>query len=149
MPRKSLLTARTQYCTKLSVSLPISYFSAIPSPNLVSLRDRLKTLQVLPAEWCDRSNDESMILCRVNIPRGHILPVVDFSLVVENSHSWSLFYHDRKLVCPAIHNTPPLLQSPADVTRILHIVESSNICTGNPDPKFHHLQQNSTTSTIG
>ena len=147
MPRKSQLTVRKyQYPTaRLTFSLPISYFSAIPSPNLVSLRNRLATLQVLPAKWCDRSNDDSMILCRVDIPCGHLLPVVDFSLVIESSHSWSLFYHNQKLVCPAIHNTPPLLESPADVTRILAIVESSNICTGNPDQKFLCLQQNSST----
>ncbi len=62
--------------------------------------------------------------------------MADFTLAVEASLVWTLFFHDQRLEadsCPTLTNTPPIMKSPANVVNLIIAVEGSMVCIGNTD----------------
>ena len=126
--------------SELTVSLPLSYFSSLPLASLSELHSRLLHLQAVPGDWCDTSSgSESMTLCRIVGPQAAALPKIDFTVIIDKSLAWKLFFFDQRLEadrCPVFVNIPPIVTSPTDVVKLLSAIDSSAVCIGNPDEKF-------------
>ena len=127
---------------ELAVSLPLSFFLALPLASLSQLHSRLVQLGVLPSGWSYTSSGaERVTICRIVHPphMAAALPRINFTLAIEASWMWKLYFYDQRLevdCCPTLQSTPPTVKSPADVVNLVSVIESSQVCVGNPDERF-------------
>ena len=126
--------------SELTIALPLSFFSAVPLASLSELHSRLARLSTLPSGWSDTtSGAEQVSFSRIVHPLAAALPKIDFTLVIEATLIWKLYFYDQRLevdCCPTLANTSPTVKSPADVVNLVSVIESSQVCVGNPDEKF-------------
>ena len=131
--------------TELKISISLSYFSALPLASLSELHYRLVELNILPSGWSITTlGTDQMSVCRIVRPLAAALPKIDFSLIIEPSFAWKLYFYDQRLevdCCPTLASTSPVVKSPADVMHLVSVIESSQVCVGNPDEKFLPLMK--------
>lgn len=87
----------------------------------------------------DENAELKLLLTKVQI-RGSV-PVMQFTMVINQDMSWSLFVFGVEL---SHHNIPgielpSLLDSTSSISHLLQHLTSVSICQGNPDEKFHQL----------
>ena len=136
----------------MTVSLPLTAFTAGVVNSFQSLRSRLHTLK-LPTLWVDVSLQRfphPLTLCKVRNQAS--LPQVDvsFTLRVTADFEWSLALHGYSLdvhSCEVLKATPKAMDSTSEVYHLLSILHSVKLCRGNADEKFRSSaasEQNST-----
>ena len=130
----------TQQPLKLIVSLPVSHFSALPLTSLSELHTRMVQLMLLPSGWIDiTSGADQLSLCHIVRPPAAGLPTVNFTLVIDTNLSWKLYFFKQRVEidrCPTFATTSTTMKSPTDIMNVLSVIETSQVCVGNPDEKF-------------
>ena len=91
-------TEYTQQPPTLTVSLPVSHFSALPVASLSQLHTRMLQLNLLPHGWSDiTSSADQLSLCRIMTPQAAGLPTVDFTFFIEANLSWKLYFFKQRV----------------------------------------------------
>ena len=132
--------SRTTDQSELIVSLPLLYFSAVPSSNLFELCSRLNSQHQLPKNWnCSLVGTEQISLYHLSHSAP---PRVDLAITIDSSFAWKLYFHSERVEvdsCTPLAAISSLLQSPANILGLLGTLESCHVCIGNPDEKFRAL----------
>ena len=87
----------------------------------------------------DENTESKLVFSKLQMRRS--VPLIQFSVVVNQDLTWSLFVYG---VEPSQHNipateTPILLNSASCVNYLLQHLAKMSIYQGNPDEKFHKL----------
>ena len=73
------------------------------------------------------------------MPQAAGLPTVDFTFFIEANLSWKLYFFKQRVEidrCPTLASTSHTMKSPNDIVDVISVIESSQVCVGNPDEKF-------------
>ena len=130
---------------ELIVSLPLQVLVRATPPEITSLHSRLVATRSLPSSWIDLSqlqSHSSVVLCTMHYNEGSRSGEVGFTVRIDTSFQWSVTVSGQLLQpdkCPSLADVPNMLQSVADVGRLLTTIDCSRICEGNADPKFQPL----------
>ena len=121
----------------VSLKLPVSHFSALPVASLSQLHTRMVRLNLLPCGWSDiTSSADQLSLCRIVTPQAAGLPTVDF---IDANLSWKLYFFKQRVEidrCPTFASTSHTMKLPNDIANVISVIETSQVCVGNPDEKF-------------
>ena len=132
-----------QQPSELTISFPTSYFTYVSIPTLNELHSRLTTLNLIQNGWTlATSNSEVVTLCDLHSHSSAATPFVDFTMKVIQDLTWSLYFFDQMIerdACDVLAGIPNSLVSPANVVKVMDVVNNSDLCIGNPDVTFMPL----------
>ena len=121
----------------------------ISSPHPISIQHVKQYMQsqTLPAGWnLIESPQSSIVLHKPTFNKSSGQVATKFSLVIKDGHSWELILPQG---FPVAHNIPIFLESnvpnklhsPSLIVNLLTIVNSAEVCIGNPNEKYYVLRE--------
>lgn len=123
----------------LSLSIPLSVYTTAPAPHVAAVQIRFSNTRALLLIWTlvklEEEVTSKIVLYRVT--RQPVTPT-SFSLMIDRDFLWTLHVLTNIISsqsCRVLSSMPSHLKSVAEVVGILHLVESTNICTGNSDER--------------
>lgn len=124
------------------VSLSLAVFTSGHVQSLPELSRRVKALISRYSSWNITSVDP-LIICKLDIQNEEAVAVaVIATIVVCNDFHWTLTWKTQKvetMINPNFSGLPEKIQSVADVEKVLTLIDSAELCVGNPDEKFLDL----------
>ena len=130
----------------LIVSLPLASYTNGCIQSSKSLYFRLSSLP-LPSSWYLASRTP-LTLCKLHV-RLHQTEQASradtiFTLSISSELEWTLVFLNQTLSaagCPLLAEVPQFLTSVVAVRNLMMLLDSTIVCTGNPDGKFRDLLQ--------
>lgn len=131
--------------TTLPVSLPLSTVKDLAASSAGCLRERVTALGALPAGWVDVTEHtdatKEIVFCKFSSKQS--LVRVSYSVHITEDFQWRLICRGRSVphpeACPLLRSVPSALKSVTDVVQILTLLNTSTVCEGNADERFHCL----------
>ena len=123
----------------LMISLPLAAYADGRVHSSESLWVRLSSLS-LPTSWIIASRTP-LTLCKLRVHQEGEASRADvtFTLSISSELEWTLSFVNLKLnstVCPLLAEMPHTLDSVAAVRCLMMLLDSTNLCIGNPDGKL-------------
>lgn len=129
--------------SSLSVSFPVSAFTAAHVSTVSKLHSRLTATSVLPQSWVDMTSStmplQGLLFCRLQCQPPLFHAEVAYNIQIDLHLKWTLTAfgkHIEKDECSLISAFPSKLSSVNDVTDLVTLVEEGKVCVGNPDQQF-------------
>ena len=118
-----------------TISLPITSYIDGQVQSLESLHIRLSSPPSLPSPWMIAST-APLTLCKLRVETSR--PYIMATIKISRKPEWTLFVLDKlnSGKCSLLADLPSNLTSVAVVCRMLMLLNSANVCMGNPDGKF-------------
>ena len=141
------------------VSLPLTSYVSAPAPNGQALVKRVLVKRVLvscqlPRGWSVATNFcPCTTLFKVQCTNEQPEARIEFLLVINNNFTWALTVNSTPVLPSTIPAIPSMLHHGQHLTRLIHILDNSKMCNGNPDKKYvshiesHHGNLRNKTGT--
>ena len=103
------------------------------------------TWSTIPAGWVDVTEHtdgaKEIVFCKFSSKQS--LVRVSYSVHITEDFQWRLICRGRSVphpeACPLLRSVPSALKSVTDVVQILTLLNTSTVCEGNTDERFHCL----------
>ena len=135
--------------SSLSVSFPVTAFTAAPVTTVSKLHSRLTATSVLPQSWVDMTGStmevEGLLFCRLQCQPPLFHAEVAYNIQIDLHLKWTLTAfgkHIEKDECSLISALPSKLSSVNNVLDLITLIEEAKVCVGNPDKQFLCLTEN-------
>ena len=95
--------------------------------------------------WIDTSEEIGkgrLVFCQLVVGTSDEAEQISFALRIEEDFSWSVLFHQKRIEacsCQVLSSFSSTLRSADEVGKVIHALDTSIICEGNPDEKFAHL----------
>ena len=135
-------TSDTTILTTCPISLPLTAFMSGHVQSLAQLSSRVKAVVSKYDTWAVTCADP-LVICKIQVQNkeGTMVAVIA-TISISSDFHWTLSWNAKEVVikdCPLFKDLPDKIQSIDDVDNILALIESAEVCVGNPDEKFLDL----------
>ena len=129
--------------SSLSVSFPVSAFTAAPVTTVSKLYSRLTATSVLPQSWVDMTGStmpvEGLLFCRLQCQPPLFNAEVAYNIQIDLHLKWTLTAFGKRIEkgeCSLISVLPSKLSSVKYVFDLVTLIEEAKVCVGSPDKQF-------------
>ena len=132
-------------CLMLTVSVPLSAFTAPPVSSVAQLHARVTAANCLPQNWVNMSTSTlqtpapSLLFCHLQCQLPLLNSQVAYSIQIDQHLNWTLTIFGKRVEnaqCSLLATFPSKLTNVDDVVALLQKTERGKLCTGNPDQQF-------------
>ena len=142
-PHTPSLEGSTTSSVNLTVSVPLSAFTAAPVSDVAQLNSRFTASNVLPQNWVNMTTSAtptpSLLLCCLQCRPPLFCSEVVYNIHVDQHLKWTLTIFSNRIEkdrCSLLATLSSTLQNVDDVVALLWRIDGGKICVGNPDQKF-------------
>ena len=138
--------------TPLTISLPIESYLGGHVQSSVALVHHLTSQSLMPS-WIVASMDP-LTLCYLRVQKQGQSSMADVTITVSISCElkWAVVFSGKELTltnCPLLCEMPHELTSVNAVLGVISLLNTTKLCAGNPDEKFHKLWHHRTLTLHG
>ncbi|XP_065894386.1 uncharacterized protein [Dysidea avara] len=124
------------------ISLSLAAFTSAHVQSLSQLSRRVKALISKYSTW-NITAEDPLIICKLVIQGEEATAVaVIATIVVSSDFHWTLMWRTQQVdttVNPLFSGVPEKIQLVDDMEKVLTLIDSAEVCVGNPDEKFLDL----------
>ena len=125
------------------VSFPLSALTSASAVGLDMLHSRLGKSRMLPSAWMNISGGtplHNLTLCKIAYYEETNRACLTFTVVIDEKFRWKITISNHHLDGSNSHmllGVPETVQSVDNIIQLLSLLDSSKLCTGVSDGKYH------------